>query len=70
MLIDVNLGKNSEYCLTYELFDNRVATRIWERFKEQDHPVRSPDRLYGFGENKAEAQQNHNESVKQIKYIS
>ena len=69
MLIDVNLGKNSEYCLTYELFDNRVATRIWKRFKEQDHPVISPDRFYGFGETKAEVEQTLNECVNQLKEL-
>ena len=56
MFLDINLGKNSEYKITYELFDNRVATRIWERFKDQEFPLLSPDKFYGFGETKAEVE--------------
>ena len=52
MLINVNLGKdNINYTLVYELFDHRVAKRIWQRFQEQEYKLLSHDRFYGFGEN-------------------
>ena len=69
MLVDVNLGENAEYTLTYEFFNNRVATRIWERFKEHDYPVISPDRFYGFGETKQEVEQSLKDCVKQLKAL-
>ena len=55
MLINVNLGKEQiNYTLTYELFDNRVAERIWQRFSENTYKLLSHDRFYGFGETKQE----------------
>jgi hypothetical protein len=69
MFLDINLGKNSEYKITYELFDNRVATRIWERFKDQDFLLVSPDRFYGFGESKAEVEAKLIATVDAIKLL-
>ena len=50
MLLNVNLGKDQiNYTLTYELFDHRVAKRIWQRFNTQEFKLLSHDRFYGFG---------------------
>lgn len=69
MLVDVNLGVNADYTLKYEFFDNRVATRIWERFKQQQFPINNPYRFYGFGETKQEVEQSLYESIDELKSL-
>lgn len=72
MLVDVNLGKNAEYTITYKFFEHRVAKRIWQRQKETGHlhEYLSRDRFYNWGETEAEVRQRLNHSVSKIKELA
>jgi hypothetical protein len=69
MLIDIHLGHNKEYTLTYELFDNRVAKRIWERFQQTDFDYISRTQFYNFGETEQEVRDKLNYSIEKIKQL-
>lgn len=70
MLINVNLGKdNINYTLVYELFDHRVAKRIWQRFQEQEYKLLSHDRFYGFGETKQEIEIKLQEDIENLQRL-
>jgi len=69
MLIDIHLGRNAEYKLTYELFDNRVAERIWQRFQTNTFEMISRTQFYNFGETVESVQQQLDDSVKRIKEL-
>jgi len=69
MLIDIHLGHNAEYTLTYELFDNRVAERIWQRFQTHQFDMISRTQFYNFGETVESVQQKLNNSIQQIKHL-
>lgn len=70
MLIDIHLGENKEYSLTYELFDNRVARRIWERYQEIDFTYLDQKQFYNFTEDEEQVKQKLNESIENIKRLS
>jgi|TARA_B100001093_G_C26844561_1_gene1022136 hypothetical protein len=69
MLIDVNLGKNAEYTLTYELFDNRVAKKVWQRLKNHKFPVLNNSSCYGFGESIQEVEQVLYNTIDELKNL-
>ena len=69
MWVDIHLGHNKEYTLTYKLFDNRVATRIWERFQEQEFEYVSRTQFYNFGETEQEVKQKLDHSIQKIKQL-
>ena len=69
MLIDVNLGENAEYTLTYELFDNRVAKQIWKRLKHNKFPVLNNSSCYGFGESIKDVQDVLDACIEDLKKI-
>jgi hypothetical protein len=66
MLIDINFGVNAEYTITYELFDNRVARRIWERFNTIEFEPISRTQFYNFGESIDEVKAKLNQTVEDI----
>ena len=69
MLIDINLGHNAEYTLTYELFDNRVAEVIWNNYKQNNYEYVSRTQFYNWGETEAEVQAKLDESIENIKRL-
>jgi hypothetical protein len=69
MKIDIHLGHNKDYTLTYELFDNRVAKRIWERFQENDFEYVSRTQFYNFGETEEDVKAQLNKSIQKIKEL-
>ena len=70
MLIKINLGTNSDYTLTYKLFDNRVAHRIWEMYNDYDnYEFVSRTQFYNWGETESDVQQKLDESIEHIKRL-
>jgi hypothetical protein len=69
MLVDIHLGYNKDYTLTYELFDNRVAKRIWERFQETEFDYVSRTQFYNFGETEEDVKARLDESIQKIKEL-
>jgi len=70
MLLNVNLGKDQiNYTLTYELFDHRVAKRIWQRFNTQEFKLLSHDRFYGFGESREEIEKELVKDIQNLKRL-
>lgn len=72
MLIDFHLGHQAEYTLTYELFNNRVAERIWHRQKETGHlhEYVSRTEFYNWGETEQDVRERLKESVAKIKELA
>ena len=69
MLIDIVLGHNAEYTLTYELFDHRVAERIWQRFQTTEFEMLSRTQFYNFGETVESVQAELDSSIARIKEL-
>jgi len=67
MIIKINLGINADYSLKYELYNHRVATRIWERFKVFDQQFVSRTEFHNFGETHKQIEDKMYECVKIIK---
>lgn len=69
-VIVVHLGHNKEYSLTVELFDNRVAHRIWEMIKDSDNiDFVSRTEFYKFGKSEAEVENDLNEAINHLKRL-
>lgn len=69
MLIDIHLGQNAEYTITYELFDNRVAEVIWNNYKKNNYEYVSRTQFYNWGETQQEVLDNLNHSIENIKRL-
>ena len=69
MLIDINLGHNAEYTLTYELTDNSVSRFIWECYKNNDYEFVSRTQFYNFGETQDDIKSKLDECIVQIKKL-
>jgi len=69
MWIDIHLGRDAEYTLTYELFNNRVAEVIWNNYKDNNYEFVSRTQFYNWGETIAEVQANLNHSIDNIQRI-
>lgn len=70
MLLKVNLGHNAEYTLTYRLFDNNVARRIWQMYRDyNDFDFVSRTQFYNWGESENEVRALLQESVTQIRRL-
>lgn len=67
MLLDIHLGQNKNYTLTYELNDNRVAQRIGERFINNTYEYVSRTQFYNFGETAKDVKEKLDHSIEQIK---
>jgi hypothetical protein len=70
MIIDIHLGKNRNYTLSYQLQEHRVAERIWQRFKEKNFDFVSRTQFYNFGETVDEVKEKLNESILKIKELN
>lgn len=63
----VHLGKNKDYTLTVELFDNRVANRVWHIIKENpDLEFISRTQFYEFGETQEEVEAKLQEAIQHL----
>ena len=69
MLLDIHLGHNAEYTLTYELFDNRVAETIWNNYKQNNYQFVSRTQFYNWGESEDEVRAKLNESIENIQRL-
>lgn len=69
MLIDIHLGQNAEYTITYELFDNRVAEVIWNNYKQNNYEYVSRTQFYNWGETQQEVQAKLDNSIENIKRL-
>lgn len=66
----VHLGENKEYTVTVELFENRVANRIWHIIKEATEiNFVSRKQFYEFGETQQEVEANLQEAVDKLKIL-
>lgn len=54
MIIDIHLGTNGEYTISYEFYDNPVAKLIYERMKSQENDLVQRDNFCNFGETEEE----------------
>lgn len=57
MLLDIHLGKNADFTLTYELYDNSVSRLFYERMSAQENKIVSRTQFYNFGETKESVEQ-------------
>ena len=63
----VHLGQNKDYTLTVELFDNRVANRVWHIIKENpDLEFISRTQFYEFGETQEEVEAKLQEAMQHL----
>lgn len=71
MLLDIHLGHNKEYTLTYEMFDNRVAKIIWGNYDPlvQDYDFVSRTQFYNWGESEQDVREKLDESIENIKRL-
>jgi hypothetical protein len=69
MLIDIHLGHNAEYTLTYELVDNTVSRYIWDCYKNNDYEFVSRTQFYNFGESQEEIQAKLDECIVNIRRL-
>lgn len=69
MILDVRLGHNAEYTLSYDLFDTRVSERVWNRVNFFDQEFVSRTEFHNFGESRAEIRNKMNASVQKIKQM-
>jgi hypothetical protein len=69
MLLDIHLGENAEYTVTYDLFDHRVAERIWQRFQETDFELVSRTQFYNLGETVEDVHAKLQHAVTQIRRL-
>ena len=68
--IAVHLGSNKEYTLTVELFNNRVANRIWEMIRNaRDIYFVSRTQFYEFGETTEQVEAQLQEAVEHLKVL-
>ena len=69
MLIDIHLGHNAEYTLSYQLFDNSVAEYVWNCYKQNNYKFISRTQFYNFGETPTDVQAKLTESIDNIKRL-
>lgn len=68
--IVVHLGHNKDYSLTIELFDNRVANRIWEMIRGADDiDFVSRTEFYEFGESQKDVENDLNTAINHLKRL-
>ena len=69
MLIDIHLGYNKDYTLTYELTDNSVSAFIWQCYQKNNYEFVSRTQFYNFGETKDEIHAKLDECIVHIKQL-
>lgn len=70
MHLDIVLGENAEYTITYKLYDNRVATLIWQRFQEADYEYVSRTQFYNWGESESDVKAELDHSIAMVKQLA
>lgn len=70
MLLDIHLGKNADFTLTFEFYQNAVSAAFYERFVQQENKVISRTQFYNFGETAQDVEQHLKNIISQIKAIS
>lgn len=69
MLLDIHLGTEREYTLTYELTDNSVARYVWQCYKNNNYEFVSRTQFYNFDETAQDVREKLSESIANIKRI-
>lgn len=65
--LTINLGQNKEYALTVELFDNRVANRIWDMISQSSEiEFVSRTQFYEFGETIEDIEEKLQEAIQHL----
>tara|TARA_Y100000361_G_C11153340_1_gene342575 strand:+ start:1317 stop:2108 length:792 start_codon:yes stop_codon:yes gene_type:complete len=57
MILDIHLGKEADYTISYKLYDNNVSRLFLQRMSEQKNEVVSRTQFYNFGETKQDIEQ-------------
>lgn len=70
MLIDVHLGKNADFTLTFKFYDNLVATRFYERMQQQDNQVINRHQFYNLGESEQDVKEHLDSLIIRIKELA
>jgi hypothetical protein len=70
MFLDIVLGTKGEHKITYKLYENRVARRIWERFQETQFDYVSRTQFYNFGEDEAFVTEKLDEAIWHINNLT
>ena len=69
-VIAVHLGLNKEYTLNIELFDHRVANRIWEMIRVADDvDFVSRMEFYKFGKTESQVESDLYETIEELKRL-
>lgn len=72
MIIDIHLGHNADYTLSYKMYDNAVSRLFYDRMSVQENKIVSRTQFYNFGESKQEVEQqllNVSEQLKDLGLI-
>ena len=69
MQIDIHLGQQGEYTLSYEFYDNPVARTIYQRMHDQPNEIIDRTIFKGFGETVEQLQEQLQGVVDQLQLI-
>jgi len=69
MLLDIHLGHQADYTLTYELFENSVSEYVWRCYKLNDYEYVSREQFYNFDETESDVKAKLTESIEQIRKL-
>lgn len=72
LLLDFMLGTQAEYTVTYQMFDHRVAQRLWERqlMSGERHQYVSRTQFYNWGETEQEVRDKLMHSLEKIQQLA
>ncbi len=70
MLIDIHLGNNAEFTLTFRFHDNPVAAKFYQRMKLQKNEIINRQQFYNFGETIEDVSIRLSNIVNRIKELS
>ena len=57
MILDIHLGKEADFTISYTLYDNDVSRLFYKRMSEQENAVVSRTQFYNFGETQTEVEE-------------
>ena len=67
MLLDIHLGTNADFTLTYQLYDNSVSELFYNRINQQENIVVSRTQFYNFHESEQDVKHKLESIVQDIK---
>lgn len=67
MLLDIHLGTNADFTLTYQLYDNSSSELFYNRIKQQENIVVSRTQFYNFDESEQDIKHKLESIVQDIK---